>query len=153
MHLPAAAALLLVSLAAARVQAAPQPLPDEVSDVQWHVATTIFGDFTCRGLQDVAMFGVSEKSGFVVVVQPRGKASKASYLSFASRGRDPANMRLTAESLDLSNDEESKRQQEYLPRDLKASKTCKGLAFGDGETDSHHIYWSRDKKVLRAWSL
>ena len=153
MHLSAVAAMVVALPGLLEAHAAPQRLPAEFSDVRWHVGSTVFGDFTCRGRQDMAIFGVSEKSGFVVVVHPNGKTGKPSYASFATRGRDPLNMRLTVESLELSTDEASKGEQEYLPPDLTPSKTCKGLALGDGETDSHHIYWSRSKRALRSWSL
>ena len=101
----------------------------------------------------MALYGTSERSGFVVMIQPSSKGAKPSYLVFATRGREPKNIRLAAESLDFTNDVEFKQEVIAVAPGLRPSKTCQGLALGDGETDAHHIYWNRDKKAFESWSL
>lgn len=101
----------------------------------------------------MAMHGTSDKSGFVVMIQPARRGAKASYLVFATRGREPKNLQLKIESLDFDNDREFKKEIAVAAPGLVPSKTCKGLSLGDGETDSHHIFWNRQKKTLQSWSL
>ena len=153
MHPRVVSTLLATSAACAVAQASPQPLPAEIADVRWNVSSTVFGDFTCRGKNDMAMHGASDKSGFVVMIQPARKRAKASYLVFATRGRDPKNLQLKIESLDFDNDKEFKKEVAGAAPGLVPSKTCKGLSLGDGETDSHHIFWNRGKKTFQSWSL
>ena len=107
----------------------------------------------CRGQRDVALYGTSERSGFVVVIRPSRKGAKPSYLVFATRGREPKNIRLSVESLDFKDDIAFKNEVRAVAPDLRPSKTCQGLALGDGETDSTHIYWNRGKKAFQSWSL
>ena len=127
------AALVAVS-ALNSAHSAPQALPQDIADVRWNVSSTVFGDFACRGQKDMALLGVSERSGFVVMVQPARKRAKPSYLVFATRGRDSKNLRLTIEDLDFQSNEDFKREVEASAPGLQPSKTCKGLSLGDGET-------------------
>lgn len=150
MHRFAGAALVATSVVCAHAHTT---LPREISDVSWNARSTVFGNFTCRGQQDLARFGVSEKSGFVVMVQPARKGAKPSYLVFATRGRDPKNLRLEVESLDFADDEAFKQEIKAAAPGLQPSRTCKGLSFGDGETDAHHIFWDRRQRVFHSWSL
>ena len=151
MHRLAVAVLILAFTALG--YAMPQPLPKELADVRWSVNSTVFGDFTCRGQRDMALYGTSESSGFVVMIQPSRKGAKPSYLVFATRGREPKNVRLAAEGLDFADDVAFKKEVTFVAPGLQSSKTCQGLTLGDGETDAHHIYWNRDKKAFQAWSL
>jgi hypothetical protein len=151
MHRLATAAL--VSAIGALAHATPQPLPTEIVDVRWIVGSTVFGDFTCRGLRDMARFGTSKRSGFVVMVQPSHKKAKPSYLVFATRGRKPQNIRLAVESLDFNDDAAFKQEVAESAPGLRPSTTCQGLSLGDGETDAHHIYWNTGKKAFESWSL
>ena len=153
MHRFAIATLIATSVVCAHAHATTQSLPSEISDVRWNVSSTVFGNFTCRGQQDLALFGISEKSGFVVMVRPARKGAKSSYLVFATRGRDPKSLRLEVESLDFADDEAFKQEIKAAAPGLQPSKTCKGLSFGDGETDAHHIYWNRRQRVVQSWSL
>jgi len=146
-------AITLLSAFVVLSNATPQSLPKEIDDVRWNVSSTVFGDFACRGHRDTALYGTSEKSGFVVMIQPSDKGAKTSYLVFATRNREPKNIRLTVESLDFSNDVAFNREVAALAPGLQPSKTCNGLALGDGETDAHHIYWNRAKKAFQSWSL
>jgi hypothetical protein len=147
------AATVLISAYSVLAHAAPQPLPKEIADVRWSVSSTVFGDFACRGQRDMALYGTSENSGFVVMIQPSSKGAKPSYLVFPTRGREPKNIRLAVESLDFSNDVAFKQEVIAAAPGLQPSKTCQSLALGDGETDAHHIYWNRDKKAFQSWSL
>jgi hypothetical protein len=151
MHRFSAAVLTLVF--AALAHAAPHPLPKEIADVHWRVSSTVFGDFSCRGQRDMAVFGTSEKSGFVVMIQPSRKGAKPSYLIFATRSREPKDVRLAVESLDFNDDVAFREEVSAVAPDLRPSKTCQGLALGDGETDANHIYWNRGKRAFESWSL
>ena len=151
MHFLSTAVLLFLLTTLA--QATPQPLPEEIADVRWNVSSTVFADFTCRGQRDMALYGTSERSGFVVMIQPSRKGAQPSYLVFATRGREQNNIRLSIESLDFKDDIAFKNEVKVVAPDLRPSKTCQGLALGDGETDSHHIYWNRGKKAFQSWSL
>lgn len=151
MHRFAATALL--SAFCALAHAAPHPLPTEIAAVRWSVSSTVFGDFACRGQRDMALYGTSEKSGFVVMIQPSHKGAKPSYLVFAARGREPKNVRLAVESLDFNDDVAFRQEVVAAAPGLQPSKTCQGLALGDGETDAHHIYWNRREKAFQSWSL
>lgn len=153
MHLLLAWALLATSAGHVVAQALPQPLPARIADVRWNAGSTVFGDFTCQGQQDMAMYGTSESSGFVVMIRPAAKNAKPSYMIFATRGRDPKSLQLKVESLDFDRDQDFKKELEAAAPGLVSSKSCKGLSFGDGETDSHHIYWHREEKAFRSWSL
>ena len=145
--------LLAIPLGFARAQTTAHSLPNEIDDVRWNVSSTVFGDFACRGKQDMALFGESKKSGFVVMVQLARKGVKPKYLFFAARGRDPKGLRLTVESLDFSEDVEFKQEISATAPGLQPSKSCRGLALGDDETDANHIYWNRKEKVFQSWSL
>ena len=101
----------------------------------------------------MAMYGTSEKSGFVVMIQPAAENARPSYLIFMPRGRDPKTLQLKVEDLDFDRDHDFKKELEAAAPGLVPSKSCKGLSLGDGETDSHHIYWHRKKKAFRSWSL
>ena len=147
------AATVLISAFSALAHATPQPLPNEISDVRWSVSSTVFGDFTCRRQRDMALYGTSEKSGFVVMIQPSRKGAKPNYLVFPTRGRESKNIRLTVETLDFNDDVAFKQEVIAAAPGLQPSKTCQGLALGDGETDANHIYWNRAKKVFQSWSL
>ena len=153
MHPLVALSLLATSAGCAVGRSIPEPLPVEIADVRWNVSSTVFGDFTCRGQQDMAMYGTSDTSGFVVMIQPAPKRAKPSYMIFATRGRDPKSLRLKVESLDFDRDHDFKKELEEAAPGLVPSKSCKGLSFGNGETDSHHIYWHRARKVFSSWSL
>ncbi len=148
----APALLLILSAGPAPAVGVPS-LPKEINDVRWNVSSTVFGDFTCQGRKDIAMYGISEKSGFVVMIQSAQKNTKPSYLVFSTRDRDPKNLRLIVESLDFGNDAAFKEELKYSAPDLQPSKTCKGLGLGDGETDAQHIYWNRSRKRFESWSL
>ena len=147
------AATAFISVFAALAHATPQPLPKEIADVRWSVSSTVFGNFSCGGQRDMAIYGTSERSGFVVMIQPSRKGTKPSYLIFATRGREPKNISLSVESLDFDDDIAFKQEVSAAAPGLRPSKTCKGLALGDVETDAHHIYWNRGKKAFQSWSL
>jgi hypothetical protein len=152
-HARALSIILATSVACAVAQASQsRPSTAAPADVRWNVSSTVFGDFTCRGQNDMAMFGTSERSGFVVMIQPARKGARTDYLLFAARGRDSKNMHLKIESLDFDGNAGFKNEVSSVPPDLVPSRTCKGLSLGDGETDSHHIYWNRAKRVFQSWS-
>ncbi|CAN0515004.1 unnamed protein product, partial [Phaeothamnion confervicola] len=147
MHRLSTAVLLFLLITVA--YAAPQSLPEEIADVRWNVSSTVFGDFTCRGQRDMALYGTSERSGFVVMIQPSRRGAQPSCLVFATRGREQKSIRLATESLDFKDDVAFRNEVKAAAPDLQPSKTCQGLALGDGETDSHHIYWNRAKKAFQ----
>ncbi len=146
-------ALIAAVLAVNTAQSASHVLPRDIADVRWNVSSTVFGNFACQGQRDMAILGVSERTGYVVMVQRARKGTKPTYLTFATRGRDPGNLRLAIEDLDFESNEDIKRELEATAPGLRPSKTCKGLSLGDGESDSHHIYWDRQRKTFMSWSL
>ena len=152
--LPTAIAIAtLCALGCAKAQTTVPSLPNEIGDVRWNASSTVYGDFVCEGQHDMALFGESDKSGFVVMLRPAHKEEKTSYLVFPTRGRDPKNLRLTVESLDFADNKAFVQEIKSIAPSLQDSKTCKGIALGDGETDANHIYWNRGEKVFQWWSL
>jgi hypothetical protein len=55
----APAMLLIYSAVPAPAVGVPS-LPTEINDVRWNESSTVFGDFTCQGRKDIAMYGTSE---------------------------------------------------------------------------------------------
>jgi hypothetical protein len=129
------------------------PMLEEITGVRWNVTSTVFGDFTCSGKKDIAMYGTSEKSGYVVMIQPAKKGAKPSYLVFPDQRPDPSSIEFIVESLDVARDKALQKELRFAAPTFRSSKKCKGLLFRVGDTDAKHIFWDRRARAFKWWSL
>lgn len=118
---------------------------------RWYANTIINADFTCEGRTQSAILGVT-KTEYIVAVFVRGVNAQPEFLRFSAASRSRSAASISLEDLDF-NLQEIEQQLGYLPDGLSPSKKCMGIAFGDGETDSAHIYWNRRLHRFQAWSL
>jgi hypothetical protein len=115
-----------------------------VPDVTWHSESVISGDFTCRGLKEQAILGITTQE-IIVVVFINGLQNKPE--TFRDRVHTPADAELTIESLDYDPGERVGVELEGFLR----SKECKGLNTADNHVDPFHVYWNHKDSHFDWW--
>ncbi len=118
--------------------------------VVWSSTSIIEAEFSCRGRREFAILGKTEGSLFVAIFT-RGVQSKPTVLTFSSARRDSHSIGIASEDMDF----DPKGVDDDLgppPKGMRPSKTCKGIALSDGDTDATHIYWNHQKKRFDSWS-
>jgi hypothetical protein len=116
-----------------------------VPDVTWHSESVITGDFTCRGLQEQAILGVTPQE-IVVVLFLNGLQNKPEILRH--KAQTPADAELKLEDLDYDAKEQAGVELDGFLR----SKVCKGLSIADNHVDSFHVYWNHKASQFDSWS-
>jgi hypothetical protein len=116
-----------------------------VPGVTWHSESVISGDFTCRGLKEQAILGITAQE-IVVVVFINGLQNKPEILR--DKVHTPADAELTTEDLDYDPMEQVGVELEGFLR----SKICKGLNIADNHVDSFHVYWNHKDSQFDWWS-
>lgn len=122
-----------------------------VQGVKWCQASVVFGDFSCRGVQEQAILGTT-KTHIVVAIFIDGLAKPPEVLRFSAADRSATTVVLTTERMDFDL-KEFKDKMGYIPSGMRSAKHCKGLNLSDGYVDSIHIYWDHDAKRFSDWGL
>ena len=113
--------------------------------VTWHSESVIIGDFTCRGLKEQAVLGITPQE-IVVVLFINGLQNRPQILR--DKVHAPADAELTIEDLDYDPKEQAGVELEGFLR----SKVCKGLNIVDNHVDSFHVYWNHKDSQFDWWS-
>jgi hypothetical protein len=116
-----------------------------VPGVTWHSESVISGDFTCRGLQQQAILGITAQE-IVVVVFINGLQNKPEILR--DKVHAAADAELTIENLDY----DPMEQVGMELRGFLRSKVCKGLNIADNHADSFHVYWNHKDSHFDWWA-
>jgi hypothetical protein len=115
-----------------------------VPGVTWHSESVIRGDFTCRGLKEPAILGITAQE-VIVVVFVNGLQNKPETLR--EKVHTPADAELTIENLDYDPKEQAGMELEGFVR----SRECKGLNIADNHADSIHVYWNHKDSRFDWW--
>lgn len=115
----------------------------------WQAQSVIYGNFSCRGRNEIAILGTS-KTEIVVAVFLNGLERKPEILRYSAKARAAESAVLTTEPLDFKV-EDFEKEVGPLPEGLHPSKTCLGLNMSDQRIDSAHIYWNRKARRFDDW--
>jgi hypothetical protein len=116
-----------------------------VPGVTWHSESVMTGDFTCRGLKEHAILGITAQE-IVVVVFINGLQNKPEILR--DKVHTPADAELAIENLDY----DPKEQVGVELAGFLRSRECKGLNISDNHVDSFHVYWNHKDSRFEWWS-
>jgi len=111
----------------------------------WHSESVVISDFTCRGLKEQAILGITAQE-IIVVVFINGLQNKPEIVR--DKVHTPADAELTIENLDYDPNEQAGVELEGFLR----SKECKGLNIADNHVDSFHVYWNHKDSKFDWWS-
>jgi hypothetical protein len=118
-----------------------------VPGVTWQTRSVVTGDFSCRGLKEHAILGVSPTE-IVIAAFLDGTNHPPEVLLYSTKAWSPSTAKMRIESLDYDPMEELGYDLEGFQR----SKICKGLNLRDLKTDSSHIYWNHESHGFDEWS-
>jgi hypothetical protein len=119
--------------------------------VHWDVDSAVVADIDCDDRVDTAAVG--RKDDEVRVGLVRGaELSPPQVLAFAVSTAEQAAVCSVDVALEVeSMDKELRDEEMDPPAGYQRSATCQGLALGDGNCDSIHLYWNHDSSQLDWW--
>lgn len=142
--------LLVNSSFAADKSVAVNALNKSIQGVAWNSNMSQQADFNCDGKKDWAFLGKTKKEIVIaVVLAPISANSKVERVQLISNEIDGLTRpELTLESLDY----DPRKMAGDIPG-FQRSKTCSGLNFSPGETDTFHFFWDHQSGHLNYWRL